>query len=194
MSVTVYMPLLDEGTDVCRPVSAIPFGECKYRILGKMPEDEEWAFRPGSIVIGRTRLVSGEDTVIVEERIKSAEFTALELAVLQSIFDETPELAPGLRQQLDLAIVANRENTGVGFFTSIEVLATAEPVESPRTLGSNTFVRVAGLKYGLGFVLLLAGGFISLLDGHSCASENTTNLPLSDVDFQITTSPFYSGG
>jgi hypothetical protein len=47
---TIYMPLLDEGTDVWRPVDGEPLAGSGYRILGSMPEDERWAFQPGTIV------------------------------------------------------------------------------------------------------------------------------------------------
>lgn len=52
----IYMPLLNEGTMVYRPVSAVFLGEQNYKVLttpeGKMPEelDEEWEFPVGSIV------------------------------------------------------------------------------------------------------------------------------------------------
>jgi hypothetical protein len=48
--VTIYMPLLDEGTDVWRPVEATRLTDDTYRIEGVMDENEEWAFAPGSVV------------------------------------------------------------------------------------------------------------------------------------------------
>ena len=47
---TIYMPLLDEGTDVWVPVLAERLGESQYRVLGPMPDDQEWLFPPESIV------------------------------------------------------------------------------------------------------------------------------------------------
>jgi hypothetical protein len=47
--VTIYVALLDEGTDVWRPVQAQPEGRF-YRIVGSVPEDERWAFQPDSLV------------------------------------------------------------------------------------------------------------------------------------------------
>lgn len=58
---TIYMPLLDEGTDVWRPVDAAPVEGQIYRVEGKIPLDEVWAFPPGSIVVCEQReLASGE--------------------------------------------------------------------------------------------------------------------------------------
>ena len=47
---TIYMPLLNEGTDAWRPVEATPLAGDRYRVEGDMPEDEEWAFAPGTVV------------------------------------------------------------------------------------------------------------------------------------------------
>jgi hypothetical protein len=47
---TIYMPLLNEGTDVWRPVAAAHLNHETLRVIGPMPDDEEWAFPPGSVV------------------------------------------------------------------------------------------------------------------------------------------------
>jgi hypothetical protein len=47
---TVYMPLLNEGTDVWRPVEAMKIGELGYMVTQNAPPDEEWAFEPGHIL------------------------------------------------------------------------------------------------------------------------------------------------
>ena len=48
--VTIYMPLLNEGVDVWRPVEATQLSADRYRVKGNRPADEEWAFPPGAIV------------------------------------------------------------------------------------------------------------------------------------------------
>jgi hypothetical protein len=86
-------------------------------------------------------------------------FTALEIAALHSIFSETPELTSALEQQLTLATVTERQNSGAGFFTSIAVADDVPLVSnSSRVLGSETQARVAGLEHGFGFVLFLEDG------------------------------------
>jgi hypothetical protein len=47
---TIYMPLLNEGTDVWRPVAATSLSEGSFRVEGQMPDNEEWAHLPGSVV------------------------------------------------------------------------------------------------------------------------------------------------
>jgi hypothetical protein len=61
----ILMPLLNEGTDCWRPVSAKLCEDGGYEILGIMPAGEEWQFAPGKRVRcqekrfpdGSTRLV-----------------------------------------------------------------------------------------------------------------------------------------
>jgi len=49
---TIYIYLLDEGTDVWRPVEAENLGNNRYRIISSNndPEDEKWEFQTGDIV------------------------------------------------------------------------------------------------------------------------------------------------
>lgn len=53
-TVVIYVPLLDEGTNVWRPVRADWLGGDRYRIHGNVPDDEEWAFKPGTVAICKT--------------------------------------------------------------------------------------------------------------------------------------------
>lgn len=50
---TVHVELLDEGTPTLRPVEAVPLGDDCYRLVPTPdydPEDETWAFLPGTVV------------------------------------------------------------------------------------------------------------------------------------------------
>ena len=46
----IYLPLLNEGTDVWRPVEAEHIGEDRYRILQQQPEGEDWPIPSDAIV------------------------------------------------------------------------------------------------------------------------------------------------
>ena len=59
---TIYMPLLNEGTDVWRPVNATPLAGDRYRVEGNVPQDEEWAFASGTIVRCRWHIFSDGKT------------------------------------------------------------------------------------------------------------------------------------
>ena len=60
---TIYVNLLDEGTDVWRPVEAEILGENLYRIISenKTPEDENWEFATGDIVRCERKLLSDSE-------------------------------------------------------------------------------------------------------------------------------------
>lgn len=46
----IYVELLDEGVDAWRPVTATEERRGVYRLPHRRPEDEQWAFPPGSLV------------------------------------------------------------------------------------------------------------------------------------------------
>ncbi len=50
--ITIYVYLLEEGTDVWRPVQAVPVENDTYRIvsLNLDSEDERWQFTTGDVV------------------------------------------------------------------------------------------------------------------------------------------------
>lgn len=116
-------------------------------------------------------------------------FTDLEVAALRAIFLETPELAPALERQLEASIVTERENSGGGFFTTIEVADDAPPVNSPSVLGYDTQARIGGLEHGFGFVLFIQGGRLHMLEGFAWAPENTHDLDLAALEFEIYNQP-----
>jgi hypothetical protein len=116
-------------------------------------------------------------------------FTRLEQAALRAIFAETPDLAPALERQLARAVVTDRENTGGGFFTDIAVADDAPPVAGPAVLGNATHARVAGMEDGLGFVLCMEKGRLSLLQGHAWGPDSTAGLDLAALDFEIFHAP-----
>jgi hypothetical protein len=57
---TIHIALLGEGTEVWRPVQAERIGPDLYFVLGPVPDGEEWAFPPGSLVRCVTRELSGD--------------------------------------------------------------------------------------------------------------------------------------
>jgi hypothetical protein len=65
---TVYVRLLNEGTDVWRPVAATRIGS-GYLLNGPQPDDEEWEFKPGESVICDLRRFEGKpDEFLVATR------------------------------------------------------------------------------------------------------------------------------
>jgi hypothetical protein len=64
----VYVALLEEGTDVWRPVVADVAGLGLFRLLGSVPEDESWQFQPGEVVRCAERVLSGGPVLVAVER------------------------------------------------------------------------------------------------------------------------------
>ena len=72
---TIFIPLIDEGTDVARPTQGEPLGGGVFRVLateGYDSEDEIWQFPPGSIVLCGTKLTS-LGTVLMAEKLQGAD-------------------------------------------------------------------------------------------------------------------------
>jgi hypothetical protein len=67
---TIYVALLDEGTDCWRPVQAEHLEGEAYRIVGVPPdpENEKWEFMPGQLVRCRPRLLSGGECLVAFAR------------------------------------------------------------------------------------------------------------------------------
>ena len=64
---TIYIPLLDEGTDVFRPAKGRKIEDMVYEVIEPDDydsDDEKWKFPPGSIVKCQ-REVRGEKVAII---------------------------------------------------------------------------------------------------------------------------------
>ena len=65
---TIYMPVLNEGDDVWRPVEAMKITDLGYMVTEYAPADEEWAFQPGHILRCEERQLSGETHLVAVEK------------------------------------------------------------------------------------------------------------------------------
>ncbi len=62
---TIFVRLLDEGTDVWRPVSVERIGDSCFRLVGPMPQDEQRQFEPDVFVAVAPRsFTDGEERVV----------------------------------------------------------------------------------------------------------------------------------
>jgi hypothetical protein len=95
--------------------------------------------------------------------------TDLESEVLHLSLAGDHPLLGILRQQLPHTTVAKREFTGVGFYSDLAVAATAPRIVGPQGKFeiSDVFADVPGLQYGVGFVLFVREGIVSLLEGYT---------------------------
>jgi len=66
-SVEIYIPLLNEGTKVCRPTKALRLGDMRFKVLATpdySPDAEEWEFPPGSVVDCRIEKRENRDVLV----------------------------------------------------------------------------------------------------------------------------------
>jgi hypothetical protein len=65
--ITIYIRLLDEGTEAFRPTTAKLLSSGNFEVLPTQdynPKDEKWEFAPGSIVYCEERKLDGENVLI----------------------------------------------------------------------------------------------------------------------------------
>jgi len=70
MTKTIYVRLLNEGTEVCRPTQGLEVEKGVYEILPTAdydPSDEEWEFPPGTLVrIQRRKAHDGDYFIAIK--------------------------------------------------------------------------------------------------------------------------------
>lgn len=71
-SVEIFIPLLDEGTDVLRPTQGLVLGPNEVQVLATPDYDaaiEDWEFPPGSKVRCVSELKGGRELLVARLRI-----------------------------------------------------------------------------------------------------------------------------
>jgi hypothetical protein len=97
------------------------------------------------------------------------DLTPLEREVMTTLLAPDHPVMRVLRRQLDVCRVAEREFTGVGFFSTLLVpggVAAAPVTGKTLALGDAT-ARIDGLEHGAGFVLFVRDGVLETLEGFS---------------------------
>ncbi len=73
MSDEIYIELLDEGSPVWRPTQGVELGPNEYLVLPTKnynPDDEIWAFPPGSRVVCEKKLLSRGEALVAKRLIE----------------------------------------------------------------------------------------------------------------------------
>jgi hypothetical protein len=72
---TIYVPLLDEGLDVRRPVRARLLSRDRYLILEQEYDRdiETWAYEPGTVVECRSELRNGRELLVAVRAVERNE-------------------------------------------------------------------------------------------------------------------------
>ena len=95
------------------------------------------------------------------------ELTDLEYAVLEKLLAGDDERLMRLRRQLETAIASKREMTGVGFFTTLEVLDPTHRLDERSVELGDVNAEISGLTHGAGFLLFIRNGLLETLEGYT---------------------------
>jgi hypothetical protein len=71
-TIEIYVPLLNEGTDVLRPTQGLVLGSDEVQVLATSeydPADEEWEFPPGTKVKVVKEVRGGRELLVAQRRI-----------------------------------------------------------------------------------------------------------------------------
>ena len=105
----------------------------------------------------------------------------LERAVLDAIALQVPQVADALASEQGKVRVSSRENTGAGFYTTLDV-SHRSPIKGVASPLGDVGATVVGLEHGMGFLLWLRDGHIHQLEGFSYG-ENTSGIDFERVAF-----------
>jgi hypothetical protein len=101
----------------------------------------------------------------------------IEREVLEITAAEYSGSAEALRRQIDTAQVTSFENSGAGFFSNLVVDDDA-PAMSEKSPLSGAYGSVLGIEHGMGFIVFLKDGRLSMIEGYCNGGGPTT-----DIDF-----------
>ncbi|WP_419318024.1 hypothetical protein ACN2C7_15615 [Caulobacter sp. ErkDOM-E] len=96
-----------------------------------------------------------------------SKLTALELAVAEAIARQYPDATKALLEQLQSAVVAKRDFTGVGFFTEFDVPRDGPPAKDVAGPVGHIRSLVGPEQYPLEFMLYVRGGYAEMIEAYS---------------------------
>ena len=93
------------------------------------------------------------------------ELTELERAVLERLLAGDHPLLEQLREQFPVCRVSRRDQTGVGFYTYLDV-GEAPAANDAKARFGDVLAEIEGMTHGAGFVLYIEHGRLSMLEGY----------------------------
>ena len=96
----------------------------------------------------------------------------IERAVLEATAHDYPAFADDIRRQAETAQVSEFENSGAGFFSTLSVAPDA-PLLPDKSPLDGAYGTVEGIEHGMGFVVFLDRGRLSLIEGY-CHGDVST--------------------
>ena len=115
-----------------------------------------------------SEMVDGALTTLEEMCRPWTTLAHLERGVLEMLVAGDAQSTRRLQDQLAVCRVHERERTGVGFFTRLEVdRAAAGPIAIGSARVGDVVAEIDGLRHGAGFLLTIADGYLDELEGYT---------------------------
>ena len=108
----------------------------------------------------------------------------IERAVLEATAHDYPGLADDIRRQAEAAQVTEFENSGAGFFSTVTVAPDA-PLLPDKSPLDGAYGSVEGIEHGIGFVVFLEGGRLSLIEGYCHGDVSTVGFDFEVAEFDV---------
>lgn len=108
----------------------------------------------------------------------------IERAVLEAAARDFHPATDGLRDQFEAAQVTAFENTGAGFFSTVTVPPEAPRIPENSPLDAAT-ANVDGIDHGMGFLVFLENGYVSLIEGYTHSDVATVGVDFASVNFDM---------
>ena len=108
----------------------------------------------------------------------------IERAALLATAKDNPAIAAAILWQAKCAFVTKFENTGAGFFSTLEIVGDAPKLAAHSRL-DGAHGKVMGVEHGMGFIVFLESGRINLLEGYVNGVVPTKAVDFSEVGFEL---------
>ena len=118
--------------------------------------------------------------------------TDLERRVLEMLLNGGHPLLTLLRRQVEHASVKSRQLTGVGFFTDFKIPEKLRITGSPSFQLTDVIGSAKNVKEGVGFVLFVTDGLLSMLEGYTYNEPWPTELQSLELMYLKSTTRDFS--
>lgn len=108
----------------------------------------------------------------------------IEREILEITAADYPTSTAALRQQINTAHVISFENTGAGFFSEL-VVAANTPLLTAESPLSGAHGNVLGIEHGMGFIVFLEDGRVSLIEGYCNGDTSTSEIDFSRAAYRL---------
>jgi hypothetical protein len=109
----------------------------------------------------------------------------IERAALEAATQDDAAIEDSLTRQIQAASVVNFENSGAGFFSTIAVTGEVPALPESSPLKGGAVGNVDGIEHGMGFILFVENGRLSLLEGYCHGDASTTGVDFQTVEFDL---------